>query len=499
MNDPYQDFLTLWGEYHDLQVAAGLLGWDQETMMPPQGRTCRGQVLATLAGIAHRKLVAEEMLEAVAAARETVPADGFEAAQLDEAQRTIDRARRVPSELEEALAASQSAALASWRGARADQDFAAFLPDLERQVGLVRERAAALAAGGDPYDALLEGYEPQATGAALEPLFADMCARLAPIVQAAADSGSPVDESAAHGDFPMEQQRAFALQVSTAMGFDYEAGRLDAAAHPFCSGADPGDVRLTWRWDETDFRPALFGVMHEAGHGMYEQGLPREWRRTPLGRHAGLGIHESQSRLWENLVGRSRAFWEWALPEFRAAFPGSDPNPDALWRALHTCRPSPIRVEADEATYDLHIALRFDVERRLVLGGVEARDLPEAWAAASRELLGFAPADDAEGVLQDIHWGMGLFGYFPTYTLGNIYAAQLYAAAERDLGGLDAHHARGEFAPLAAWLREKVHVHGRRLGPAALVEAATGSAPDPSHLLERLGATVAEVYGVTTA
>lgn len=491
--------LKLWSEYSDLGTASGLLSWDQETVMPEKGQRRRGEVLATLAGLSHRTLVSEQMLEAVEAAEAEAETGSVEAAQAAEARTEVERARRVPEALETAFALSRSEALAAWQEARRAADFSSFQPHLERQVGLVRERAEALAAGGPRYDALMQEFEPGATVAELDPLFAHLHAELAPLVQAAADSDAHPDESVARGSFPAEAQRGFVEKMASGIGFDFRAGRLDKAAHPFCSGAGNGDVRLTWRWDEKDFRPALFGVIHEAGHGLYEQGLPSDWARTPLGRDAGLGIHESQSRLWENRVGRSRAFWDWAMPTFREAFPGQTPDADALWKALHTCKPSPIRVEADEATYDLHVLLRYGMEKALVGGEIEVRDLPELWRSRSEELLGLTPKDDAEGVLQDIHWAMGLFGYFPTYTLGNLYSAQLHAAADRDLGGLDALHARGEFAPLLGWLRERVHGHGRRLRAAELVERATGEAPDPSYLVNHLRSTVGTVYGLGSA
>ena len=488
--------LELWAEYADVASAAGLLGWDQETFLPKRGQVGRGKVLATLAGLGHRALTSAALADAVAAAEEAAEPDSVDAAQAREARREVERARRVPEALEMALAESQSDALAKWQQARKDKDFAIFLPALERQVGLVRQRADALRADEcGRYDALLQEFEPGARVADLEPLFAYLREQLAPLVKAAAEADSAPDESVAKGSFPVAAQRAFVEEVATAMGFDFQAGRLDPAAHPFCSGFGAGDVRLTWRWLEDDFRPGLFGVMHEAGHGLYEQGLPGGWHRTPLGRDAGLGIHESQSRLWENRVGRSRAFWEWAMPRFRSAFPGHAPDPDALWAALHTCKPSPIRVEADEATYDLHILLRFAIERPLLEGGLQPAELPEVWNTHTQELLGLTPTDDAQGVLQDIHWAMGLFGYFPTYTLGNMYAAQLYEAADRELGGLDRQVAAGEFQPLLGWLRDKVHRQGRRYTAAELVEAASGAPPSPKPLLEHLRRGVAAVYG----
>ncbi|MDA1260719.1 MAG: carboxypeptidase M32, partial [Planctomycetota bacterium] len=287
--------------------------------------------------------------------------------------------------------------------------------------------------------------------------------------------------------FAPEAQRALGEFVSAAVGFDFEAGRLDRAAHPFCSGLSPTDVRLTWRWQRDDFRPGLFGILHETGHGLYEQGLPLEWEATPLGSSAGLGTHESQSRLWENAVGRSRGFWRWLLPHWSRFFPGgAAPDLDRLLPALNTCKPSVIRVEADQATYDLHVIARFRIERRLFDGSLEVDDLPEAWNAEYQSLLGVRPASDADGVLQDIHWAMGLYGYFPTYTLGNVMAAQFFERAEQDLGEFEPAFARGEFEPLLGWLREKIHRHGSRRSAQQLLQDATGRGMDAVPYLKSL-------------
>jgi carboxypeptidase Taq len=285
--------------------------------------------------------------------------------------------------------------------------------------------------------------------------------------------------------------------IAGAVGYDFEAGRLDESAHPFTSGFGSGDVRITWRPEPDDFRPGLFGIMHEAGHAMYEQGLPSDLARTPLGVAVSLGIHESQSRLWENQVGRSRPFWEWALPSFHDAFPeSSHVTVDSLFPALHTIRPSLIRVEADEGTYNLHIVARFEIERQIVSGAVEVNDLPELWNDTYDELLGVRPTSVADGVLQDIHWAMGAIGYFPTYTLGNLVAAQLFDAATEAIDDLPSRIAAGDFQPLLAWLRENVHQHGRRLSADELVKRATGAPLSSEPFLAYLRTTASEVYGV---
>ncbi|NOT32294.1 MAG: carboxypeptidase M32, partial [Planctomycetes bacterium] len=317
-----------------------------------------------------------------------------------------------------------------------------------------------------------------------------------PLVRAAAASGRRPDPAAARGDFALERQLAFAREIAERFGFDFARGRLDPAAHPFCTGIARDDVRLTWRADACDFRPALFGILHETGHGLYEQNLPEEWEHTPIGEAVSLGVHESQSRLWENLVARSPAFWSWALPRLHAHFPGARHVSLArLLPLLHTVEPSLNRVEADQGTYDLHVCVRFELERALISGALEVADLPAAWDEAYARTLGLRPRDAAEGVLQDIHWSMGAFGYFPTYTLGNLIAAQLYAAARRELGELDTLFARGEFQPLHAWLREKIHRHGSFYPAAELVERATGRPLASADYLAQRKADAAEYYG----
>jgi len=491
----------LWAEIRDLEAAGELLDWDEEIHVPPTGHEARGRLSATLAGLRHRKLLAPELAECLDACAD---ADGDPetgevlAAQARVARREVDRATRIPETLVRAISETRTAATHAWRRARRKRDFALLAAPLERLVALKRQEAAAVAgADGPAYDALLEYFEPGATEAELAPLLAELRDRLAPLVRAVAESGVEVDESPARGLFPPERQEAFGRQLATAVGFDFQRGRLDLSTHPFCMGIDPTDVRLTWRYEEEDFRPAIFGILHETGHGLYEQGLPTAWVRTPLGTHASLGVHESQSRLWENHVGRSRGFWRWALPRFQTTFPDAGPvELEALWKALHTVRPSFIRVEADEATYNLHIIVRFELERALFAGDLEVAELPAAWDDRYEELLGLRPSHPADGVLQDIHWPQGMFGYFPTYTLGNLAAAQLYTAAEKELGDLEAAFAEGTFLPLLEWLRDRIHRQGARYAGPELIERATGEALSPDALMTYLQANAAEVYGV---
>ncbi|MDP7246728.1 MAG: carboxypeptidase M32 [Planctomycetota bacterium] len=491
-----EKLFALWRELSDISSASAVLEWDQETYMPSKGQEGRGRSLSTLAGIRHRLLTSPDLVDALSACEGIAEPDSELGAQCREARRSVDRASRVPEKLAKALAEATSQGLACWQKARAESDFSLFEESLSRIIELRREQAEAIDSNRSAYDVLMDEFEPGATEAALTPVFENLCEQLSPLILEASES-RPVDESPAMGDFPVAEQKAFGLFVAEKMGFDLEAGRLDATTHPFCSGFHPNDVRITWRHMDQDFRSALYGIMHEAGHGLYEQGLPAKWHGTPIGGAVSLGIHESQSRLWENLVGRSHAFWKWALPHFTKYFPAKDGlTVDQLWPALHTARPSLIRVEADEATYNLHIAIRFDIERRLFAGDIAVADLPEAWDSAYEKFLGIRAETAAEGVLQDIHWSMGAFGYFPTYSLGNLIACQLFDAAENEMDDLESMIAAGEFAPLRAWLGEKVHSHGARWSASELVQKATGQPLTAGPFLAYIRNITSQAYGL---
>ena len=495
MQTPAERLFALWGEIRDLETASLLLEWDLETYMPPKGQEARGHVLSTLAGARHAKLIAPELADAIAAASASAEPDSELAVQAAEARRKHERAARVPTELAKALAAAATQGFASWHRARSENDWSLFEADLEHIVDLRRQQAAAIDPAGSPYDVLIDDFEPGAKAGEIAPVFDELRKELVPLVRAVAASGHTVDESPVQGQLDPDAQLAFSRGIAEQMGFDFEGGRLDRAPHPFCQSFGTGDVRLTWRHLPDDLRSALFGIMHEAGHGLYEQGLPADWDRTPIGCAQSMTLHESQSRLWENLVGRSRPFWNWALPALHAHFPAKrDVTVDALWPALHTVRPSLIRVEADEATYNLHIIVRFEIERRLFAGDIAVRDLPAVWDNTYEELLGVRSPDAANGVLQDIHWSGGMFGYFPTYALGNLVAAQLFEAAERNLGSQDDAFARGDFGPLLNWLREHVHRHANRHSVSDIVERATGKPLTAAPFLTYIKGIAAEVY-----
>ena len=493
-------------EICDLDHVGRLLSWDQETYMPAGGVEHRGRQLALLLGLLHERAGDPRVGELLAAV-EGAPslADGdcpdgdcAAAANVRELRREYDRATRVPRELVEELARTTAAAHEAWVAARKHARFATFRPWLEKIVALKRSEAEALGYAATPYDALLDTYEPGAEAASVARLFDALRRELIPLVAAILDSPRRPRTAVLHRDYPVERQRVFGEAVAAAVGFDFERGRVDTSVHPFCVGVGPGDCRLTARWSANDFAEGVLGVLHEVGHALYEQGLDPAHAGTPMGEAVSLGVHESQSRLWENRVGRSRDFWAYFLPRARELFHDAlrDVALDEFVFAINDVRPSAIRVRADEVTYNLHTLIRFELERALIAGDLAAADVPDAWNALYREHLGVTPADDAEGCLQDSHWSAGLIGYFPTYTIGDICAAQLFARATADLGDLPAAFREGHFEPLREWLRERVHRHGHRWRTAALVERVTGAPPDPRALVDALRQKYGELYGL---
>jgi carboxypeptidase Taq len=490
---PYESLRQRSREAAAYGSAASVLAWDQETYMPPKAGTYRAEQLGQLAGLCHRLNTASEVGEWIAACEAGLDSSGdaqedaLRADNVREWRRDYDRATRLPGRLVEELARTSSLSRDAWAQARKGSDFAAFAPWLEKILALVREQASCWGYTTCAYDALLEGYEPGARVADLTPLFANLQKELTPLLPRLQKATGGVDPARLERDYPVACQQRLNTRVATAMGFDFEAGRIDTTVHPFCTELGPCDCRLTTRYQERDFTGSLFGVMHEAGHGLYTQGLPAEEFGTPAGTCISLGIHESQSRLWENQVGRSRAFWRHWYPRACEEFPGlSDLPPEEFWLLVNRVRPSFIRVEADEATYNLHIVLRYEIEQLLVSDQLPVADLPKVWNARFAELFQMSVPDDARGCLQDTHWSLGLFGYFPTYTLGTLNAAQLFAAAQRQVVGLDAELERANYAPLLAWLRENIHRHGRRFAPPELIRQATGEPLQAAYFLDYL-------------
>lgn len=473
----YQDVERRYAEIVDLSSGVQILGWDQEVMMPPGGAEARAHTMAALQGVIHERMTSADLAKSVRAAqRGRAALSPRQKRGLELVRREVDKASAVPAELARDLSLARSRGVEAWRRAREQSDFAAFVPALSELVDLTR-RKAELSAGkrGDLYGALLDDYEPGMTTPVLDRLLDELEAITVPLLRRVVDSGVRVDVRPFVGVFDVERQRAFARSVAESMGIVFDRGRLDLSTHPFCGGTGPGDVRMTSRYDRRDMRSGLFGVIHESGHGLYEQGRDAKKRRTPLGGAISMGIHESQSRLWENNVARSRPFWD----HWRAALVEAHPklkrfDAEAIWRAANVIEPSMIRVEADELTYNLHIILRTRIERDLITGAIEVRDLPEHWNAAMESMLGIVPADDAEGVLQDIHWGTGLIGYFPTYSLGNLYAAQFMEAARKAIRGLDRKIANGDLQTLRDWLADKIHRHDQVYTAEALVKRVTG-------------------------
>jgi carboxypeptidase Taq len=497
----YADLIRRAREWSLLGSCAGVLGWDERTYMPHAGSAHRAEQMALLARMAHEMLTdpaVGERLAAVEGSELVQDRDGDAAVNVRELRRVYDRAVKLPKELVEEIARVTTRAQQVWQEARAANDFPAFQPWLEKVVNLKRQEAQAVGYRLAPYDALLDEYEPGATTAEVTCLFEDLRDELTPLIAAFVASGRKPRRDILEREYPVEKQKAFGEAAARAIGFDFDAGRLDTTTHPFCSGIGPGDCRITTRFNPHHLNESFFGILHEAGHGIYEQGLAPEHFGTPRGTAASLGIHESQSRLWENQVGRGRPFWEHFLPRAREAFPTAlgDVAPGDFYFAINDVQPSFIRVEADEATYNLHIILRFELEQALVAGELQPADVPGAWNEKFHEFFQMTPPDHARGCLQDIHWSMGGLGYFPTYTLGNLYAAQFMEAAQRDLGVLDADFRRGEFGRLKGWLNEKIHQPGQRYRAGTLCELVTGKPLSHKPLINYLRGKYAPLYGL---
>jgi len=474
-----------------LHGAGAVLGWDQETYMPAKGVTHRSRILASLSGMTHEKFTSKKFQGLLEKAEDEVKvaAKGSVAkANVAQLRREIDRAIKLPKKLVEQHSAAISLGQAAWAKARQNSNFNAFAPHLEKLVAISQEMASRWGYDDVPYDALLQGYERGATTKGVQGLFSTLRPSLVKIAQEAVARSKAEAPPARKmlGNCPVEKQQTLNREVAESMGFDFEAGRIDTTAHPFCSGFGPGDVRLTTRYDERDFLSSLFGVMHEAGHGLYEQNLPEEEWGLPSGAAVSLGIHESQSRLWENHVGRSRAFWEHWFPHAVSLFPHLKKlSLDEFLLGVNRAEFSFIRVESDEATYDLHIMLRFSIEQRLFNGDLKVAEIPEAWNDEFSAAFGKTPPDDAHGCLQDIHWSMGGFGYFPTYTLGNLNAAQLFQAALKERAVKKA-FISANYQPLLAWLKTHVHSAGSTLAPLELMASATGRETDAKPYLKHL-------------
>jgi carboxypeptidase Taq len=499
-----EELRAVLAEISDLGAARELLDWDQRTQMPAAGAEIRADQLATLARIHHERLISDELgalIETAAVEVDGRPYDSGEASLVRLARRQWEKARRVPGALEAEITRAASLAEHAWAEFRERSDFAGFLPHLERNIEL-RRRYAECFDGfpgfEHPYDPLLDDFEPGATTAEVRAVLAGLRDGIRPLFDRVVAAGEPVDDSCLHGEFELGAQETLAREVVARLPLQPDAWRLDSTTHPFASAISPADIRITTRFDPGYIGTALWSVIHEAGHALYENGIARELWRSPLSTPPSLSFHESQSRMWENWVGRSRPYLEHLLPRLRELFPEQfgAVEPDQLYLAANRIEPSLIRVEADQLTYNLHIVLRFELELELFEGRLQAADLPEAWNARMAEYLGLEVPDDAAGVLQDVHWAGGAFGYFPTYSLGNVIAAQIWDRVNEDLPQLSRQISVGDLDPLRDWLGEHLYRHGAKLLPKETLERLVGGPIDVAPYVRQLRERAAEIYGI---
>ena len=498
LNTAYAELVADLQRQHSLGSVAELLGWDEQVNLPPQSADQRAEQHAVLADVIHREATnpktgdilrlfdSKEGLQALSDEQRAV---------IRQARRDYERATKLPPEFVREKALQGSIGYHAWAKAKAASDFSSYVAVLEKNLELARREAAYLGWGDRAYDYMLDKHDPGMTTGLIAQLFSSLKRELVPFVQRIAESKVKARKDLLRG-FPIPGQQALLRAVTERLGFNYGRGRIDVSLHPFCSG-NGADVRMTTRFNVDEPLDSLFSSIHETGHGLYEQGLPRQHRGTALGMHAGMGAHESQSRLWENQVSRSRGFWTYFEPQFRALFPEQTKRvtSDELYLAINAVEPTLIRVDADEVTYNLHIILRFEIEQRLFSGTLAVRDLPNAWKEASRDLLGLEPANDREGVLQDVHWSDGAFGYFPSYCLGNMMAAQLWYRALEERPSLETDFSQGDFSGLLTWLRNNVHAVGRRFELPELVQRVTGQPLSPGHLMRYLKERYGALYG----
>ncbi len=483
-----------------LESTQALLEWDERTGLPKQAGGFRAEQVTLLSGIIHRRKTDPRLgdqlrqLSQGPLARERNSQQG---ATIDRLLKDFERNARLPTSLVEALSKATVLGQQAWEKARHEDSWDQFQPHMEEIYSLRKQEAELLASGDTLYDALLDQYEEGAKSEELTKTFADLRDALIHLVQELSEAPRKPNGQSWRRPVPIENQRKVSRWIAEKIGYCFDRGRLDETSHPFCTTLGPDDCRILTRYQTNFFPSGFYGTLHEAGHGLYEQGLPTDWYGLPPGTFASLGVHESQSRLWENFVGRSSEFWQWCFPEVARQVGGAWDGLDAqaVYRDANLVAPSLIRVEADEVTYNLHILIRFEIEQELMAGELRVADAPQAWNARYEHYLGIKPPSNQDGILQDVHWSAGLIGYFPTYTLGNLYAAQLVEAAERDLGGLQPMFARGDFRPLLEWLRQKIHAFGFCYHPGELVQRACGTALDAQPLVDYLRSKLSAVYG----
>jgi len=486
-----------------VDATKAVISWDEQTKMPTAPGPYRAEQLTFLSGLKHQKETDPAYGDLLAEASEEVAQHdpgGDEVACIHTLRRDFEKATKLPQSLVESLTQNSVTGQQAWIEARKQDRFEMLQPFLERTIELKREYAEAIGYDECMYDALLDEFEPKEKTRRVRDVFKALRDGLVPLLQSIVGSDKQPTTDVLTASYPVDKQREIGQLAASQFGFDFQQGRLDVTTHPFCTTLGPQDVRLTTRYDENFFSSAFFGTLHEAGHGMYEQGLRNDWYGLPPGKACSMAIHESQSRLWENSVARSRAYWNFFFPEVQNRFGDSVKGCDAegFYRAVNAVKPSLIRVEADEVTYNLHIIIRFELEQLLIEGELSVADLPAAWNEKYRDFLGIEPPNNSDGVMQDIHWPLGYLGYFPTYALGNLYAAQFLEQAEKDLGDVDDQFERGEFDPLRNWLREKIHQRGQCITAAELVKETTGQPLSEQPLLDRLQAKYADLYGLVS-
>lgn len=507
MKNSFEELKAHLREVHNLEMAGAVLDWDQQTYMPSGGAEARAETRATLSKVAHDALVSSRTAQLLERAenenRNDSENDEFpRAAFLRVARRDFERATKLPSELVEETARVTALAQGAWQEARERREYSQFAPWLEKVLELSRRTAQALGGGDCLYDALLDTYEEGMTRAQLDPIFVELKGAAVPLLQeivasTRAGAGREIDESVLSRGYDTTQQLQFSEKVLRACGYDFSRGRQDLSAHPFCTNFSQGDVRITTRVRENDLQSALFGSLHEMGHALYEQNIAPQLEGTPLGGGVSLGVHESQSRLWENLVGRSRDFWSHWFAPLCETFPAiGDVSQNDFYRAINAVKPSLIRTEADEVTYNLHVVLRYEIENELLENRLSVADAPAAWNARMSDYFGIEPSHDGDGILQDVHWSLGAIGYFPTYSLGNIWSVQLWDAAIKAHPDIPAQIARGEYSQLLNWLRENVHRFGRTFPPAELMQRATGETLNVAPYAKYLREKYAPLYGL---
>jgi carboxypeptidase Taq len=501
VNEKFQTLKQRLAVVSDLRNVSGLLGWDLQTYMPPKGARARANQLATIDRLSHEYFTADEigvLLNELATATPQLNYDSDEASLLRVTQRDYTKAKRLPSEFVEELSRATAMAFEAWHKARSESNFKLFQPHLEKIIELKIQQADYVGYTDRIYDALLDDYEPGMTTAQVEAIFTPLKQELIALVAALAKKTDLVSDAVLHREYDEQKQWDFGIAVIKQLGFDFEGGRQDKSVHPFTSGFGLGDTRITTRVDKHFLSPALFGTIHEAGHALYDMGYRPELDRTPLAGGASLGVHESQSRLWENIVGRSRGFWKYWFPRLQEYFPAqlADQDAESFYRAVNKVHPSFIRVEADEVTYSLHIMLRVEMENMLLERKLKVAEVPEAWNAKMQEYLGIVPPNDKLGCLQDVHWSYGSIGYFATYSLGSMFAVQLWERALQDIPTLPAQIENGQYAELLGWLRKNVHAHGRKFTLDELAKRITGESLQSRSYVAYLKKKFGEIYGV---